>query len=48
LNAKMEKCCTKKKGHKACTFLHADGTDWAQVYEVTGLVLEAAGTIGGK
>lgn len=48
LNEKMRKCCTQEEGHKACTFLHADGVDWAKVFEVTGQGLEAAGTIGGK
>lgn len=48
LNEEMRKCCTQEKGHKACTFLHADGVDWARVFEVTSLGLEAAGTFTGK
>ncbi|CAO3648154.1 unnamed protein product [Cunninghamella blakesleeana] len=46
LNTAMQKCCNKS-GKKACTFLHSTGVDWAQVYEVTGLGLQAAGVIRG-
>ncbi|CAO3648293.1 unnamed protein product [Cunninghamella blakesleeana] len=47
LNTAMQKCCNKA-GKKACTFLHSTGVDWAQVYEVTSLGIEAAGVIRGK
>lgn len=47
LNEKMRKCCTKQKGHKACTFLHADGVDWVRVMEITKTGAEVAGVMRG-